>query len=231
MSTPQSLARRACMTLAIATVAGLSLPGHAAEGTAVHTLRKFAKEAQSGQAAFTQVVISPDGKRQRRSSGNLAFQRPERFRFTYTTPSEQVIVADGQQVWLHDVDLEQVTVRPVSQAMGSTPAAILSSEALERDFVLKAIPAPTAGAVSAIPSPAPGGMKWEWVEATPRRKDGAFQSVEVGFANGRLAALDILDGFGQRTRLSFTTFETGVRFAPNHFQFTPPAGVDVLRQP
>ncbi|WP_201748145.1 outer membrane lipoprotein chaperone LolA [Aquabacterium fontiphilum] len=231
MTHQKHLPRRACLILAASALVGLATPSHAVDAGAVQTLRGFVKEAQSGRAAFTQTVISPDGKRQRRSTGTLEFQRPDRFRFAYTTPSEQLIVADGQQVWLHDVDLEQVTVRPVAQAMGSTPAAILSSEALERDFVLKAIPAPTAGAVSATPSPAPGALKWEWVEATPRRKDGAFQSVEVGFANGRLAALDILDGFGQRTRLSFSRFETGVRFAPNHFQFTPPAGVDVLRQP
>lgn len=123
----------------------------------VQTLRNFVKQAQTGQAEFTQVVISPDGQRRRHSAGTLAFQRPERFRFAYTSPSEQLIVSDGKQVWLYDVDLEQVTVRPMSQAVGSTPAAILSSAALERDFVLKAIPAPTAGAVTATPASAPGG--------------------------------------------------------------------------
>lgn len=202
-----------------------------ASPNAVQTLRNFVKQAQTGQAEFTQVVISPDGQRQRRSTGTLAFQRPDRFRFAYTSPSEQLIVADGQQVWLYDVDLEQVTVRPVSEAVGNTPAAILSSAALERDFTLKAIPGPTAGAVTAAPVSVPGGMKWQWVQAIPKRKDGSFQTVEVGFVQGRLAALDILDGFGQRTRLSFSKFETGVRLSPDQFKFTPPAGVDVLRQP
>ncbi|MFN3618380.1 MAG: outer membrane lipoprotein chaperone LolA [Aquabacterium sp.] len=202
-----------------------------ASPNAVQTLRNFVKQAQTGQAEFTQVVISPDGQRQRRSTGTLAFQRPDRFRFAYTSPSEQLIVADGQQVWLYDVDLEQVTVRPVSEAVGNTPAAILSSAALERDFKLKAIPGPTAGAVTAAPVSVPGGMKWQWVQAIPKRKDGSFQTVEVGFVQGRLAALDILDGFGQRTRLSFSKFETGVRLSPDQFKFTPPAGVDVLRQP
>lgn len=202
-----------------------------ASSNAVQTLRSFVKQAQTGQAEFTQVVISPDGQRQRRSAGTLAFQRPGQFRFAYTSPSEQLIVSDGKQVWLYDVDLEQVTVRPMSQAVGSTPAAILSSAALERDFVLKAIPAPTTGAVTATPASAPGGMKWEWVQAIPRQKDGGFQSVEVGFVQGRLAALDILDGFGQRTRLNFSKFETGVRLPADQFKFTPPAGVDVLNQP
>lgn len=226
------------LVLVTACGVGLTVPALAqsagvakAASNPVQTLRNFVKQAQTGQAEFTQVVISPDGQKQRRSTGTLSFQRPERFRFAYTSPSEQIIVSDGKQVWLYDVDLEQVTVRPMSQAVGSTPAAILSSAALERDFVLKAIPAPTAGAVTATPASAPGGMKWEWVQAIPRQKDGGFQSVEVGFAQGRLAALDILDGFGQRTRMSFSKFETGVRLPADQFKFTPPAGVDVLKQP
>ena len=124
-----------------------------------------------------------------------------------------------------------------TRALADEVAALIRSgdkrahATLERDFVLKAIPAPTAGAVTATPASAPGGMKWEWVQAIPRQKDGGFQSVEVGFVQGRLAALDILDGFGQRTRLNFSKFDTGVRLPADQFKFTPPAGVDVLNQP
>ena len=100
-------------------------------------LRQFVKDVKSAQASFTQTVTSPDGKKVRKSSGTLEFERPNRFRFAYQKPVEQVIVGDGKQVWLYDADLNQVTVRPMSQALGATPAALLSGGTLDRDFTLK----------------------------------------------------------------------------------------------
>ena len=207
-----------------------------AEADAVTALRTFVKEVQGAQGTFVQTVTSPDGKRTRKSEGTLAFQRPDRFRFVYTRPTEQVIVGDGKKVWLYDADLNQVTVRPMTQAVGATPAALLAGGALDKDFVLSNVatgdaPASSSGAATAAPTAPQATSGLKWVEARPRNKDGQFQSVRVGFRQGQLAELEILDSFGQRSRLTFTQFDPRARLAPDRFQFTPPKGADVLEQP
>ncbi len=191
-----------------------------AQADATASLQQFVKGVQSGRGSFTQIVTSPDGKRSRTSQGQIEFLRPNRFRFSYTTPTEQLIVGDGKQVWLYDADLNQVTVRPMSAALGASPAALLSGGSLDQDFTLKN--AATTGA---------GSEAIEWVDATPRQKDGQFQSVKVGFKQGQLAVLEILDSFGQRSRLNFNQFDGRANLPATRFQFTPPAGADVLKQP
>ena len=124
---------------------------------------------KSGRAAFTQTVTSVDGAKKKDSSGQFEFVRPNRFRFSYAKPFEQQIVADGQKVWLYDVDLNQVTVRPIAQALGATPAALLAGGTLDKEFELKALPA----------SDGSNGCRPQ-----PRVKDGPIQSLRVGF-NGR----------------------------------------------
>ncbi|HEU5296037.1 MAG TPA: outer membrane lipoprotein chaperone LolA [Burkholderiaceae bacterium] len=181
----------------------------------VDLLRDFANNVKSGRAAFTQTVTSVDGAKKKDSSGQFEFARPNRFRFSYAKPFEQQIVADGQKVWLYDVDLNQVTVRPMAQALGATPAALLAGGTLDKEFDLKAAP------------PADG---LEWVQATPRVKEGSIQSLRVGFKGGALAALEIVDGFGQRSRLSFSALEQNIKLPDSTFQFTPPKGADVIQQ-
>ena len=179
-------------------------------------------QAQAGQADFTQVVTSPakDGKagRSKTSSGTFAFQRPGRFKFVYQKPFEQTIIADGQTLWLYDVDLNQVTQRAQAQVLGSTPAALLTSaanlKALRTEFTLES-------------APPEGGL--EWVLARPKSKDGALQSVRIGFAGEQLAALDILDSFGQRSMIRFTQLQTLAALPADTFKFQPPAGADVLK--
>jgi outer membrane lipoprotein carrier protein len=202
-----------------------------AQADAVDTLRGFVKDVQTGRGAFTQTVTSPDGKRARQSKGTLEFQRPNRFRFAYSAPTEQLIVGDGKQVWLYDTDLNQVTVRPMSQALGATPAALLSGGQLDKDFTLKALPASSSSAAAAASTPQQAVALIEWVEALPRQKDGQFQSVRVGFRQGQLAVLEILDSFGQRSRMEFAQFESKVTLPATRFQFSPPQGADVLNQP
>lgn len=209
---------------------GLTMACSVAKADAVASLRAFVKDVQTGRGEFTQTVTSPDGKKSRKSKGSLEFQRPNRFRFAYTTPTEQLIVGDGKQVWLHDVDLNQVTVRPMSESIGATPAALLAGGALDKDFTLRNVPALSSSAATAASMPLQA-TSWEWVEALPRHKEGQFQSVRVGFRKGQLAALEILDSFGQRSRLDFAQFESKVALPATRFQFTPPAGADVLRQP
>ena len=141
--------------------------------------------------------------------------RPNRFRFVYAKPFEQHIVADGQKVWLHDVDLNQVTVRPLAQALGATPAALLAGATLDKEFDLKA---------------APAAEGFEWVLATPKVKDGPIQSLRVGFKGRELAALDIVDAFGQRSALRFSALEQNIKLPEDQFRFTPPKGADVIQQ-
>lgn len=218
---------------ALAGLMGLSSLSTLAHADAVADLRSFVKDVQTGRASFTQTVTSPDGKKTRKSQGTLEFSRPNRFRFAYSAPTEQLIVGDGKQVWLYDTDLNQVTVRPMSQALGATPAALLSGGSLDKDFTLKAMPAAASplSAASATSTPLQATNKLDWVEALPRLKEGPFQSVRVGFKAGQLAALEILDSFGQRSRLDFGPMDGKTALPAARFQFSPPPGADVLNQP
>lgn len=194
-----------------------------ASADGLQSLEAFMSGTQAGRAEFTQVVTSParDGKaeRSKTSTGTFEFQRPGRFKFVYLKPFEQTIVADGKTLWLYDVDLNQVTQRAQAQALGTTPAALLTSapdlKALRADFTLES-------------APAQDGL--EWVLATPKAKDGQLQSVRVGFEGNQLAALDILDSFGQRSLIRFNGLQANPALPATAFQFKPPAGADVVRQ-
>ncbi|MDI9857103.1 outer membrane lipoprotein chaperone LolA [Comamonas sp. 17RB] len=187
------------------------------------SLESFMKESQAGKAQFTQTVTSPgrDGQpgRTKTSSGEFQFQRPGKFSFHYIKPFEQVIVADGKTLWMLDKDLNQVTQRPQSQALASTPAAILASatdlNGLRKDFNL---------------GNAPDADGMEWVQAEPRSSDNQLRQVRVGFAGGKLAALDIVDSFGQRSLIRFSQLQLLPSLPASTFHFTPPAGADVLKQ-
>ena len=193
----------------------LLFAGVCARADALDTLREFVRDVKSGRAAFTQVVTSVDGQKKRSSRGSFEFERPNRFRFEYSKPFEQLIVSDGQKVWIHDVDLNQVSVRRLSQALGATPAALLAGAAQEREFELTA-QAPQDGL--------------DWVQAVPRQKEGAFQSMRIGFRGKDLAAVEILDGFGQRSRLDFSQYAANVTIPDASFRFVPPKGADVIEQ-
>ena len=199
--------------------------------TGLESLESFVKAVKTGRADFTQVVTAPpkDGQapRVKTSSGTFEFSRPSRFKFIYKKPFEQSIVADGQTLWLYDVDLNQVTARKQSQVLGSTPAALIAAapdlHALQADFSL---------------ADAPDKDGLQWVAATPKAKDGQLQVVRVGFRAvnpgtdkmGSLAALEILDSFGQRSLLTFSRFEVNPVLPANSFQFKAPAGADVIKQ-
>ena len=194
-----------------------------ASADGLKSLESFMKGTQTGKADFTQTVTSPpkDGQaaRTKTSSGSFEFQRPGRFKFVYKKPFEQTIVADGQTLWLYDVDLNQVTQRSQSQALGSTPAALLASapdlSALKAEFTLEA-------------APEQDGL--QWVLASPKTKEGQLKSVRVGFAGEQLAALDILDSFGQRSLIRFNGMQANAALPASTFQFKPPAGADVVKQ-
>jgi len=197
--------------LALALAGLLVMAG--ARADAVDTLREFVRDVKTGRANFTQTISAPDGARKKTSTGSFEFSRPNRFRFAYSKPFEQLIVSDGQKVWLHDIDLNQVSVRLLDQALGATPAALLAGGNLERDFELSALPSRD-------------GL--DWVRAIPRAKDGSVAQVRVGFRGKDLAALEIDDAFGQRSVLQFSAVQQGVTLPAERFRFVPPPGVDVI---
>ena len=189
-------------------------------------VNKF-RESAFTRAEFTQVVTSAPRQGQaakvKKSTGTFAFLRPSRFRFDYQKPFAQTIVADSQTLWLYDVDLEQVTARTQSQALGSTPAALIATAsslaALEKDFVLQA-------------QNDSDGL--QWVVANPKNREGSLQSVRIGLKQDALsvslAKLEIQDALGQNSVLSFDKFSVnpaGLNAAA--FAFVPPKGVDVIR--
>jgi outer membrane lipoprotein carrier protein len=188
----------------------------------MQSLERFVRDTRSGRASFTQVVTAParegQAPRTKQSAGSFEFQRPNRFRFAYRKPFAQTIVADGQTLWLHDPDLNQVTARRQAQALGSTPAALIATAsdlaALRQEFELAA---------------APDRDGLQWVQATPRARDGVLRSVRIGFRGGELAALEIQDSLGQQSALRFGRMEINPPLSAEIFQFKPPPGADVLR--
>lgn len=208
-------------TIALLLIASCAL---SAKAQGLKGLEEFMRTAKSGRASFTQTVTSPpregQATRTKTSSGQFAFQRPQRFRFDYQKPFVQTIVADGLTLWLYDHDLNQVTARNQAEALGNTPAALIAMaadlKALDKDFQLH-------------DQPASEGL--DWVLATPRSRDSQVQQVRLGFNGAELAALDILDGFGQRSVLRFARFELNPSLPATQFQFKPPAGADVVRNP
>lgn len=187
-------------------------------------LESFLRQARQGRASFTQVVTPPlrDGEavaRSKTSSGSFEFLRPSRFRFHYLKPFEQLIVADGQTLWLYDADLNQATARRQQEVLGNTPAALIATAS-----DLKGLSA----LFTLVNAPDAEGQ--QWVLATPKSRDGQLQSVRLGFRQGQLATLEMLDSFGQRSVMQFGPLDTQAGFKPGHFAFQPPAGADVLRQ-
>ena len=198
-----------------------------AQASGLESLESFIKTVKSGRASFVQTATSPakagQVARVKTSSGTFEFIRPNRFRFLYQKPFEQSIVADGQTVWLFDVDLNQVTARKQAQVMGSTPIALIASapdvRALQAEFL-----------IAEIPSSDKSNEGLQWVVATPRSKDNALRSVRIGFKGNALAVLEMEDSFGQQSVLRFSGFEVNAGVDAALFAFKPPAGADVIRQ-
>ena len=198
-----------------------------AHADSMDSLAQFLKSTRSWRADFVQVVTAPakEGKplRPKTSSGVFAFIRPSVFRFDYSKPYVQNIVADGQQLWLFDTDLNQVTVRNQAQTLGSTPAALIASAqditSLSKEFSLKA---------------APSDEGLDWVVATPKIKDAGLQSVRIGLrmdaGQAVLSQLEIIDAFGNRSQIRFNRVEVNpANLTMANFTFVTPKGVDVVR--
>jgi outer membrane lipoprotein carrier protein len=187
-----------------------------ARADALQRFETFLRDTHSARADFEQKVYDREHRLVQASSGRFAFLRPGRFRWTYARPYEQVIVGDGEHVWIHDPDLNQVTVRPMARALGSTPAALLAGSAdVERAFEF-----------------AEGGTAdgLEWLEAKPRADDSGFDRIRLGLDAGGVQAMELTDHFGQTTVLRFSALVRNPALPPAEFRFVPPKGADVLGQ-
>lgn len=193
---------------------GLALLPALAWAGAVDQLHQFLRDTRTLRAEFSQLVTARSGKKPQQSSGLIAISRPGKLRWEIKKPYPQLMVGDGDRFWIYDPELQQVTVKKAGQAIGGTPAALLSgSNELERNFSLK-----ESGE----------GEGLEWLEAVPRQGESGFEKVRMGFAGGELKAMELFDNFGQTTHVRFSRIERNPALPATLFKFTPPAGADVV---
>ena len=184
-----------------------------AGAASLERFQSYLRTTRSGQADFEQKVFDKNGKLVQESKGSFSFLRPGRFRWTYVKP-QQVIVGDGDRVWIHDADLNQVTVRRVSRVLGSTPAALLAGASdADQAFEMKEL-----GEKDGL----------EWLEARPREKEAGFERMRLGMSTSGVAAMELVDNFGQTTVLRFSNVVRNPQLEAGSFRFTPPKGADVL---
>ena len=187
-----------------------------ANAASIERLRSFVRDTQTARASFIQTVTDRQGRIVQRASGELAISRPGHFRWTLEKPYQQVLVGDGERVWIFDPDLNQVVVRHNDRALGTTPAALLAGkEDVEHAFEWRDLPAKV-------------GL--DWLGAKPKDKESSFTDIRLGFNTGGLAALEVTDNFGQHTLISLFNFERNPKLSPELFKFTPPKGADVVGQ-
>lgn len=205
-------ARRYLLVTACLSALGCLPQAACASGTG--QFKTFIAATHSARASFTQSVLAKSGRKPQVSQGTLAFSRPGKFRWTYDKPYYQLIVGDGEKLWIHDKDLNQVSVKKLGQALGSSPAALLAGDnELEKNFVIK-----DAGS----------GEGLEMVEATPKSQDSTFSMVRIGFSDNLPRIMEVHDNFGQTTTLIFSQFERNPNLPAGLFHFTPPPGADVV---
>lgn len=205
---------KALRRLVVAAFVGVALVAPAANAADLERLRAFVRDTQTARAQFTQTVADKGGRVTQSAQGEFLLARPGKFRWSVQKPYKQLLVGDGQRVWIFDEDLNQVIVRKLGDALGATPAALLSgNQDVERAFTWNDLPAAN-------------GL--DWLSATPIAQETTFAQIKLGFDARGLAALELLDAFGQRSVVRFSNFERNPKFAADTFTFTPPKGADVI---
>ena len=188
----------------------------AAWSASVEELKSYLQQTTTARARFAQMVLDKNLNPLQQVTGTMQFSRPGRFRWEFDKPYEQTIVGDGTRLWIYDKDVNQVTVRKLDRALGSSPAALLAgSNEIEKSYTLAA-----AGAQDGL----------EWIEAVPKSRDTAFEKIRLGFNKSALEAMELRDQFGQVTVIKFSAIERNAKLAPEAFRFTPPKGADVISE-
>ena len=186
----------------------------AAWSAGVEELKSYLQQTTTARARFAQMVLDKNLKKLQEATGTMQFSRPGKFRWEYDKPYEQTIVGDGARLWIYDKDLNQVTVRKLDRALGSSPAALLAgSNEIEKSYTLSA-----AGLQDGL----------EWIEAVPKNRDTPFEKIRLGFNKSALEAMELRDQFGQVTVIKFSAIERNAKLAAEAFRFTPPKGADVI---
>jgi outer membrane lipoprotein carrier protein len=208
----------AAATLIFMGAFSLAAPASAAQAVAspaaAAEVEKYLSGLASWTADFEQTIDDGHGNILRSAAGRLYLERPGKFRWDYAKPSEQVILADGKQIWFYDKDLAQANVRDMDTSLASTPASLLSgSGSVSTQFNVTALP----------PS---GGL--QWFQLVPKHADTDFQLVRIGFDKGELRSMFLADKLNQITQLTFFNSKRNEKLAPDLFTFVPPAGVDVI---
>ena len=203
------------LRLAVALIA-LAAAVPAASAASRERFQTFIRGTQSARADFEQKVYDRNKKLVQESKGSFSFVRPGKFRWAFSKPYSQLIVGDGEKVWVYDEDLNQVTVRKLSHALGATPAALISGSAdVEQAFVFS-----DTGESDGL----------QWLDAKPKERDAGFERIRMGFSASGIDAMELVDQFGQTTRLRFSNVQKNPKLDPGTFRFTPPKGADLLGQ-
>jgi len=187
-----------------------------AHAGSIEKLHAFIEQTRSAKADFSQEVIDSTGSVQQQASGTVQFQRPGKFRWTYDKPYEQVIVGDGEKLWIYDKDLNQVTRRNLDKALGSSPAALLAgADDVDKYFSLNAIGVK---------------KKLDWLEVKPYDDGSLFERVRMGFRGNLLEVMELHDHFGQKTTIKFSNLQRNPKSSPELYTFTVPKGADVVTE-
>lgn len=219
-----ALASTLASATAVAAAAGGGSQAELAAG--VKQVERFLGGLLGLEANFTQILLDRGGQVVDEASGHLSIHRPNRFRWDYRQPHQQLIIADGARIWLYDADLEQVTVRALDDTLSATPAMLLSGEGnLADNFTVtqaghQRIAAAAAGEGAAA--------VLQWVRMEPKRDDTDFKWIRLGFEGEALQFMELADKLGQTTRLEFSNLERNPPQDPSRFIFVIPPGADVI---
>ncbi|MBF0219481.1 MAG: outer membrane lipoprotein chaperone LolA [Gammaproteobacteria bacterium] len=204
---------RSALVITLFTI-GTTLSNLALAGDAETRLLRFLEGLHQMEARLVQTIHSPQKETLEESEGIFWLSRPGRFRLSYTNPYKQLYVADGQRIWMYDKDLAQITVKPQQGALGSTPALLLSGDInIQENFSMEEL-----------------GLHegFHWLNLYPKEPDASFDYIRLALEENELRAIEMVDGFGQVTRLFFDQIQRNPTLADSLFKFTPPAGVDVI---
>lgn len=212
----RAVVRSLAVLLLVVATPGPGAAAATAPGTGLERLQQFLERVQALRAQFTQEVVDANQQVVETATGRLVLKRPGRFRWDYESPYERLVLADGERLWLYEADLQQVTVRPLADGLGETPAALLTGGRgiLERFEVVSTW----------------SGEELAWIRLKPRSTDSDFEAVAIGFSGSTPVRLEIDDRLGQKTRVQLTGIDINPRIGDDAFRFQVPAGIDVIRE-